>query len=93
MSTEERESLPLGSKPHYQMTMKELLLALLKRIIALPSKAIGFKPLCLYGATWLLWEDKINQYIWFAVLVVVLFGIIGLKVLRESPGGGLDEMV
>lgn len=85
MTEEERESLPLGMKPHYQMTVIELLMALVKRIIALPSKAIGFKPLCLYCATWLLWEEKINQYVWFSVLVVVLFGIVGLKALREWP--------
>ncbi|MDA3851200.1 MAG: hypothetical protein PF447_07980 [Spirochaetaceae bacterium] len=83
---ERNESLPLGSQPHYSMSLEELLLVLLKRIIALPSKAIGFKPLCLYAATYLLWNDKINQYIWFSVLVVVLFGIIGLKALKEWPG-------
>jgi hypothetical protein len=44
---------------------------------------IGFKPLCLYGATWLLIGGFIRDWIWFAIVVVVLFGIVGLKVIAQ----------
>lgn len=57
-----------------------------KRFVALPSKMIGFKPLCLYLATWLLIIGKIGEGVWFAVLVSVLFGIVGLKVLAQMRG-------
>jgi nitrate reductase NapE component len=40
----------------------------------------------LYIATGLLVMDKISEWIWFAVLVIVMFGVIGLKVLAEWKG-------
>jgi hypothetical protein len=69
-------------------TFREHLVLLGKRILALPSKMIGFKPLCLYLATWLLYIGKIDAWVWFAVLVAVLFGIVGLKVLGQLRTGG-----
>ncbi|MDR0908215.1 MAG: hypothetical protein LBM77_00460, partial [Spirochaetaceae bacterium] len=71
-----------------------------KRLLSLPSKLLGFKPLCLYIATWLLITGHIRDWIWFAVMVLVLFGVVGLKVItryrQESPhltsprGGGTE---
>jgi len=42
-----------------------------------------FKPLCLVVATWLLVKGLIRDWIWFSVLVIVLFGIVGLKVISK----------
>jgi hypothetical protein len=44
---------------------------------------LGFKPFCLYLATWLLVKGLIRDWVWFAVIVMVLFGIVGLKVLAQ----------
>ncbi|WP_230752068.1 hypothetical protein [Teretinema zuelzerae] len=54
-----------------------------KRALALPAKLIGFKPCCLYLATWLLVTGRIGEWAWFAVLVTILFGIVGLKALGQ----------
>ncbi|GHV06117.1 hypothetical protein FACS189485_14130 [Spirochaetia bacterium] len=80
------DGIQISDKPSWQHTVKELLAILAKRLIALPSKMLGFKPFCLYLATWLLVKGLIRDWIWFAVLVIVLFGIVGLKVLgRWKP--------
>ncbi len=68
-------------------TVREHLEFLLKRMVALPSKMIGFKPVCLYLATWLLFAGKIGEWVWFAVLVAVLFGIVGLKLAAQLRSG------
>jgi hypothetical protein len=44
---------------------------------------LGFKPFCLYLAPWLLVKGLIRDWIWFAVCVMVLFGIVGLKVIAH----------
>ncbi len=72
-------------------SFREHLVILGKRLLALPSKMIGFKPFCLYLATFLLLQGNIGEWVWFAVLVSVLFGIVGLKVLAQMRGGGLNE--
>lgn len=88
MITEHNEDV--GYKEVCDYTFREHVAILAKRLIALPSKMIGFKPGCLYLATWLLVTDRIGEWVWFAVLVCVLFGIVGLKVLsqfRNLSGG------
>jgi hypothetical protein len=77
------DGIQISDKPSWEHTAKELLAILGKRIIALPSKMLGFKPLCLYLATWLLVQGYIKDWIWFAVMVMVLFGIVGLKVIAR----------
>ena len=80
----------VGYKEVCDYTFREHVTILVKRLLALPSKMIGFKPGCLYLATWLLVIGRIGEWVWFAVLVCVLFGIVGLKVLsqiRNLPGG------
>jgi hypothetical protein len=76
-----------SDRPSWEHTAKELWVILGKRIIALPSKMLGFKPLCLYIATWLLVRGLIRDWIWFCVLVIVLFGIVGLKVITKWKEG------
>jgi hypothetical protein len=81
------DGIQISDKPSWEHTGKELFAILGKRLIALPSKMLGFKPFCLYLATWLLAKGLIRDWIWFAVCVMVLFGIMGLKVIsRWSPG-------
>jgi len=87
MSDTIQSTIPLTEKPTAQLTYREHLTIFTKRIIALPSKAIGFKPFCLYLATWLLKEGHISEWVWLAVLVVVLFGIVGLKVAAQMISG------
>jgi hypothetical protein len=77
------DGIQISDKPSWQHTVKELAAILVKRAIALPSKMLGFKPFCLYLATWLLVRGYIKDWIWFAVLVMVLFGIVGLKVISR----------
>ena len=79
----EADGIIISDKPSWEHSFKELLTILGKRIVALPSKLIGFKPLCLLIATWLLTRGHIRDWIWFCVLVIVLFGIIGLKVVSR----------
>jgi hypothetical protein len=83
----QRDGIQLADKPLWELTYREHLIIFSKRIIALPSKAIGFKPFCLYLATWLLKEEHISEWVWLAVLVVVLFGIMGLKVAAGMISG------
>lgn len=86
--SETRDGIIISDKPIWEMTVKEHLKILLKRSIALPSKLIGFKPLCLICATKLLVDDHINQWIWLIVLVLVLFGIVGLKITSNVISSG-----
>ena len=70
-----------------EMSIGENFSVLLKRFISLPSKMAGFKPFCLYLATWLLVEGHIGEWVWLFVLMMVLFGIVGLKVTGEILSG------
>jgi len=82
------DGIIISDKPTWEHTAKELFVILGKRIISLPSKMLGFKPFCLYAATWLLVKGHIRDWIWFCIVVIVLFGIVGLKVLGQwKPGG------
>jgi hypothetical protein len=64
------------------LTYSELGNFLLKRVISLPGKLIGFKPVCLVLATVLLERELIGEWVWFSVLVVVMFGIVGLRTIQ-----------
>ena len=88
MSNEERrmndtDGIIISDRPGWELSVKELVVILFKRIISLPSKMLGFKPFCLYIATWLLVRGHIRDWIWFCVVVIVLFGIMGLKVVSR----------
>jgi hypothetical protein len=78
------DGIQISDKASWEHTAFELWAILGKRLIALPSKMLGFKPFCLYLATWLLTKGLIQDWIWFAVVVMVLFGIVGLKVITKS---------
>jgi hypothetical protein len=82
------DGIQISDKASWEHTGLELWAILAKRLIALPSKMLGFKPFCLYLATWLLMKGLIRDWIWFAVMVMVLFGIVGLKVLSRWKGIG-----
>ena len=77
------DGIIISDKPVWEHSAKELWAILGKRIISMPSKMIGFKPFCLLLATWLLVKGFIRDWIWFCVLVIVLFGIMGLKVVSK----------
>jgi hypothetical protein len=77
------DGIQISDKPTWEHTAKELWVIFGKRSISLPSKLLGFKPFCLYVATWLLVKGLIRDWIWFCVLVIVMFGVIGLKVLAR----------
>jgi hypothetical protein len=85
MSSEERKNsdIDFSCKPSWEHSWKELFAVLGKRILSLPSKIIGFKPLCFFLSTWLLILGHIRDWIWFCILVIVLFGIEGLKVVAR----------
>jgi uncharacterized membrane protein len=85
------DGIEISDKPTWELTVKELLVILLKRVISLPSKLLGFKPFCLYAATWLLVKGHIRDWIWFSVVVIVLFGILGLKVLANWKIGSKEH--
>ncbi|GHT53020.1 hypothetical protein FACS189479_02110 [Spirochaetia bacterium] len=82
------DGVQFSDRPSWEHTVKELLIILGKRVLSLPSKMIGFKPFCLYLSTWLLVKGLIRDWIWFCVMVAVLFGIVGLKVLSRWRGEG-----
>lgn len=89
MSSEQNDDT--GYREVCDYTFREHLAILGKRLLSLPSKMIGFKPGCLYLATWLLVTGRIGEWVWFAVFVCVLFGIVGLKIIaqvKNLPGGG-----
>jgi len=75
--------IDFSDKASWEHSWKELFTVLGKRILSFPSKIIRFKPLCLVVATWLLVKGLIRDWIWFSVLVIVLFGIVGLKVISK----------
>ena len=77
------DGIEISDKPCWDHTFRELFVILGKRLISLPSKMIGFKPLCFYITTWLLVKGHVRDWIWFCVLVIVLFGIMGLKVVSK----------
>lgn len=86
------DGIQISNKPVWEHSIKELLTILSKRIISLPSKLLGFKPFCLYVATWLLINGFIRDWIWFSVMVIVLFGVVGLKALAHwRIGGGMEK--
>ena len=84
------DGIQISDKPTWEHSFKELLVILLKRVISLPSKLIGFKPICLLIATWLLVHGHIKDWIWFCVLVIVMFGVVGLKMLAQWKIGGRE---
>ena len=75
--------IEFSNKASWEHSWRELFTVLGKRVLSFPSKLIGFKPLCLLVATWLLVKGLIRDWIWFCVLVIVLFGIVGLKVISR----------
>ena len=75
--------IDFSSKASWEHSWRELFSVLGKRILSFPSKIIGFKPLCFFVATWLLVNGHIRDWIWFCIVVIVLFGIVGLKVLGQ----------
>ena len=77
------DGIQISDKPTWKLSFKELFAILGKRIVSLPSKLLGFKPFCLYAATWLLVYGHIRDWIWFCIVVIVLFGIVGLKVVSR----------
>jgi len=77
------DGIQISDKPAWEHTFKELFAILGKRVLSLPSKLLGFKPFCLYVATWLLIRGLIRDWIWFCVMVIVLFGVVGLKVVSR----------
>jgi hypothetical protein len=77
------DGIEISDKASWEHSFKELWAILGKRLISLPSKMLGFKPLCLYIATWLLAKGLIRDWIWFCVVVIVLFGIMGLKIISR----------
>ena len=85
------DGIQISDRPTWEHTVKELLLILLKRFISFPSKLLGFKPLCLLTATWLLINGHIRDWIWFSIVVIVLFGIMGLKVLARWKLGEREQ--
>jgi len=79
----ETDGIVISEKPVWEHSFAELFAVLGKRFVSLPSKLLGFKPLCLALATWLLIGGFIRDWIWFCVLVAVLFGIMGLKAVSK----------
>ena len=77
------DGIQISDRACWEHSAKELFVILGKRIISLPSKMIGFKPFCLYLSSWLLYKGLIRDWIWFCVLVIVLFGIMGFKVVSR----------
>jgi hypothetical protein len=77
------DGIQISDKPTWEHSFRELFAILGKRIVSLPSKLLGFKPFCLYVATWLLVQGHIRDWIWFCIVVIVLFGIVGLKVVSR----------
>jgi hypothetical protein len=77
------DGVQISGKESWENSFGELVAILGKRVISLPSKMLGFKPFCLYLATWLLHRGLIRDWIWFAVMVMVLFGIVGLKIITH----------
>lgn len=64
----------ISEKPIDEMTYKEVWRILLKRIIAFPSKVIGFKGLSFGISVWLLTQGKISDWTFLIILIIVLFG-------------------
>jgi hypothetical protein len=85
------DGIQISDRPTWEHTAKELWVILGKRLISLPSKLLGFKPFCLYAATWLLVKGHIRDWIWFCVVVIVLFGILGLKALVQWKFGSKEQ--
>ena len=77
------DDIDFSNKACWEHSWKELFVVLGKRILSLPSKIIGFKPLCFLISTWLLIQRHIRDWIWFCIVVIVLFGIEGLKVVAR----------
>ena len=84
------DGIQISDRPTWEHSAKELWVILAKRCIAFPSKIIGFKPMCLVISTWLLTQGHIRDWIWFSVLVIVLFGVVGLKVLANWKIGSRE---
>jgi hypothetical protein len=72
------DGVQISDREVWEHSVPELLLLLVKRIIAFPAKLMGFRPFCLCLATWLLAEGYIKDWMWFCVLITMLFGLTGL---------------
>jgi len=79
-----KESIRLGKKPVWEMSYKELLISIPKRLIALPAKLIGLKGLVLTVATVLFLKvDRFPPWAWFATVGFVLFDRDFLEFLKD----------
>ena len=83
--------IQISDKPCWENSFGELVVILGKRAVSLPSKLLGFKPFCLYLATWLLVNGFISDWLWFSALTMVLFGVVGLKIITRWRGGDGGE--
>jgi formate hydrogenlyase subunit 3/multisubunit Na+/H+ antiporter MnhD subunit len=90
------DGVQISDREIWEHTVPELLLLLVKRIVAFPAKLMGFRPFCLCLATWLLAEGLIKDWMWFCVLITMLFGLTGLGFLtrwhhEKTERSGKDE--
>ena len=67
----------------YPQGCKELIKSLPARVMALLWKVISFQGLVFAVGSWLLYEGKLEPYAWVVMVVLVMFGRIGLDVIRE----------
>ena len=72
----------------WEHSCKELWVILGKRFLLLLFKMIDAKAVCLLVDTWLLVHGYIRDLVWFAIVVIVLFGILGLKILTRWKDTG-----
>jgi len=78
------DAIKLGDEPIWEMSYRELLTSIPKRLIALVAKAVGLKMLILVGATVLfLRVDRFPAWAWITVAGFVIFGREFLKVIKD----------
>lgn len=80
----EQEKKLFEGRPVNQVSLKEELSLLPKRLVALISKVISVKVGLILGlATWLVLESVISDWVWLLVVLIVVFGRDGLEAMTK----------
>jgi hypothetical protein len=70
-------------KAAWEQSFKKFRVILGKRFLSLLINMIGLRQLCLLVNTWLLVHGYIRDLVWLLIVVITLFGIVGLKVITH----------
>jgi len=82
--SDQNENQPVSlAELGYPETVKEILVKLPHRVLALIWKLASMQGVVLLGTAGLVWAGRLDSWAWIAVSVVVVFGRAGVDLVKE----------